>query len=281
MPRKRHSRWLVRLGRLSLCAIAAPALACTVAVLVDGGRVLFCNNEDWSDPQTRLWFVPSATHYGCAYVGFGNGWGQGGVNTQGLAFDGVAGFREEWVHDGVQPKAPRHSVERMLESCANVEDAIAFYTRYFEPAFAGAKIVVADRSGASAVIGAKDGRLEVVRRASSFAFGYGGKRVAPLLTEACDATAARAGELLKAAQQPGRYGTKYSNVFDLWTGDIIVYQFASERPVARLNLAVELKKGGHYYDLPAIAQQMNEPLRPLSAMTPEGQSEAEPVLVDP
>lgn len=281
MPRKRHSRWLVRLGRLSLCAIAVPALACTVAVLVDGGRVFFCNNEDWSDPQTRLWFVPSATHYGCAYVGFGNGWGQGGVNTQGLAFDGVAGFREVWEHDGVQPKAPRHSVERMLESCANVEDAIAFYTRQFEPAFAGAKLVVADRSGASAVIGAKDGRLEVVRRASSFVFGYGGKRVAPLLAESGEANAARAGELLKTAQQAGRYGTKYSNVFDLWTGDIIVYQFASERPVARLNLAAELKKGGHYYDLPAIAQQMSEPLRPLSAMTPEGQSETEPVLVDP
>ncbi len=272
---------LVRLARLICFMITGPALACTVAVLVDGGRVLFCNNEDWSDPQTRIWFVPSATHYGCAYVGFGNGWGQGGFNTQGLAFDGVAGFQEEWEHDGVQPKAPRHSVERMLESCANVEDAIAFYTRYFEPAFAGAKLVVADRSGASAVIGAKNGRLEVVRRASSFVFGYGGKRVAPLLAESAEASATRAAELLRTAQQTGRYGTKFSNIFDLWTGDIHVHQFASERPVARLNLAVELKKGGHYYDLPAIAQQMSEPLRPLTAMVPGGEPEGEPILVDP
>jgi len=270
-----------RLARLICFAIAGPALACTVAVLVDGGRVLFCNNEDWSDPQTRLWFVPSATHYGCAYVGFGNGWGQGGLNTQGLAFDGVAGFREEWEHDGVQPKAPRHSVERMLESCANVEDAIAFYTRYFEPAFAGAKLVVADRSGASAVIGAKDGRLEVVRRVSSFVFGYGGKRVAGRLAASPAASPAGAAQLLQTAQQTGRYATKYSNIFDLGTGDIYVHQFASERPVARLNLAVELKKGGHYYDLPAIAQQMTEAPRPLSTMVPAGDTEAEPVLIDP
>ncbi|MGE3309164.1 MAG: hypothetical protein AB7O66_04275, partial [Limisphaerales bacterium] len=44
---------------LALAAIAVPtASACTIILLTDGNNVLFCNNEDWSDPKTRIWFIP-------------------------------------------------------------------------------------------------------------------------------------------------------------------------------------------------------------------------------
>ena len=72
--------------------ISAPLRACTILVLTDTNRVLFCNNEDWSNPRARIWFVPAgAKHYGCVYVGFDDGFAQGGLNTQGLASDWVAG----------------------------------------------------------------------------------------------------------------------------------------------------------------------------------------------
>lgn len=59
----------------------SPASACTIFVLTDGTRTLFFNNEDWFNPATRLWFVPAAPdQLGCAFVGFDNGWAQGGVN---------------------------------------------------------------------------------------------------------------------------------------------------------------------------------------------------------
>jgi len=48
--------------------------ACTVFVLTDAKRVLYCSNEDWSNPKSRIWFVPAGDGYlGCAYVGFDNG----------------------------------------------------------------------------------------------------------------------------------------------------------------------------------------------------------------
>ena len=44
-----------------------PAEACTIFVLTDAQRALFCNNEDWVNPKTRIWFVPARQgHYGCA-----------------------------------------------------------------------------------------------------------------------------------------------------------------------------------------------------------------------
>ena len=47
---------------LALCGfISVPVHACTIFVLTDTNRALFCNNEDWSNPRTRIWFVPAGT----------------------------------------------------------------------------------------------------------------------------------------------------------------------------------------------------------------------------
>src|SRR5262245_49989976 len=77
--------------------LSLPVHSCTIFLLTDTDHVLFCNNEDWSNTKTRIWFVPAeAKHYGCVYVGFDDGFPQGGLNTEGLASDWVAGFQETW-----------------------------------------------------------------------------------------------------------------------------------------------------------------------------------------
>jgi hypothetical protein len=235
--------------------VAGDAPACTIAVLTDGKQALLCNNEDWSNPNTRIWFVPAeAGRHGCAFVGFDNGWAQGGVNTEGLAFDWVAGFRGSALEPKRKPVQGNPS-ERMLRSCATLDQAIAFYEAYEEPGFEYAKILVAERSGASAVIGARDGRLQIERLARSRAFGYRGDLVTGMLSTA-QVNVDWAAGMLRAARQGGRFPTQYSNVFDLKTGDIFVYRFqASDRPV-RLRLADELARGAHTYDLAVLQQQM-------------------------
>jgi hypothetical protein len=122
---------------LALCAVAAPpARSCSIFVLTDGRRTLFCNNEDWSNPKTRIWFVPGAPgRHGCAYVGFDDDWAQGGVNTKGLAFDWVAGFKEKWPRDPKKATVKGNSAQRMLETCATVEEAVAFYQKHYEESF--------------------------------------------------------------------------------------------------------------------------------------------------
>ena len=65
--------------------------ACTIFVLTEPGKTLFFNNEDYSNPATRMWFLPGGKDfYGVAYLGYNDNWAQGGVNTKGLAFDWVA-----------------------------------------------------------------------------------------------------------------------------------------------------------------------------------------------
>jgi hypothetical protein len=113
---------------LTCCLMAfQPARACTIFILTDTNRVLFCNNEDWSNPNTRIWFVPAGVgYYGCVYVGYDDGWARGGLNTEGLACDWVGGFTEEWKAGPRERCVRGNPTERLLESCASVSDAIAF-----------------------------------------------------------------------------------------------------------------------------------------------------------
>ena len=43
-------------GLAGFYSVELPASACTIFVLTDKDRALFCNNEDWSNPNTRIWF---------------------------------------------------------------------------------------------------------------------------------------------------------------------------------------------------------------------------------
>src|SRR5829696_2902774 len=123
----------VRLALALLIAGTKSVLACTIFILTDEDRALFCNNEDWFNRATRLWFVPAGPgHLGCAFVGFDNGWAQGGVNEAGVAFDWVAGEQQRYEPDSKLQLVRGNPSERMLETCTTIDDAIAFYRTYFE-----------------------------------------------------------------------------------------------------------------------------------------------------
>ncbi len=260
-PRGRE-RWTI--FALALCGwLSTTVQACTIFVLTDTNRALFCNNEDWSDPKTMIWFVPSGPdHYGCACVGFDDGLIQGGLNTEGFAFDWVAGSSEPWEPD---PNLPVSFGNRqLLETCATVEEAITFFKTHRELAFYWARILVADRTGASAIIGAKAGKLQVERATRSRGFGYGERKLdlAGAL-RASTPTLANGARILQASLHKGTYATKYSNIFDLKSGDIFLFPVPEREDQVNLNLAAELKKGPHYYDMPQIRSQLAQAPAPL------------------
>ena len=70
--------------------------------------------------------------------------------------------------------------------------------------------------------------------------------------------------ILKAARQEGKYATKYSNVFDLKSGDIYLFRFPDREEAVKLNLARELQEGGHYYDIPDLREPLTRKRKPLT-----------------
>lgn len=245
--------------------LVAPNYACTIFMLTDANRTLFFNNEDYSNPSTRIWFLPgNKEYYGVAYVGFDNDWAQGGVNTAGLAFDWVAGFQEQYVPESKLIKARYNPSERMLESCSTVSEAIAFYKKYQEPSFSYARIMIADKSGASVIIGARNGQLFFDTSTQSRGFGYGEKVLNELLAEAPQPTMKMGLPILQACYQEGQYATKYSSVYNLRSGEIFLALPGSQGSEIKINLTAELAKGEHYYNMIEIKKQLSQKPIPLS-----------------
>jgi hypothetical protein len=254
--------WRVWVLVLALICPVQAAVACTIFVLADTKHTLFFNNEDYSNPATRIWFQPATTtYYGCAYLGFNDDWAQGGVNAYGLAFDWVAGASGSYT-PAPELKTPQgNPAERMLESCKTVQQAIAFYHRYAEPGFASGAMLIADKTGASVIIHASHGQLQYELSHQSRGFGYGDATLKQQLLP----TLENGLPILQACRQQGQYATKYASVYDLRSGAIYLTSLAGKEESVQLDLAAELKKGGHYYDLPRIKQQMLQPPVPLLA----------------
>jgi hypothetical protein len=260
---KRSPLVMLVLVLLLTISIICPSFACTIFVLTDGHRVLFCNNEDWTNPNTRIWFVPGGNdYYGCVYVGYDDGWARGGMNTVGLACDWVGGFMENWQAD-VSTCVRGNPTQRLLESCATIEEAIAFFKKHKEPDFIRAKIFIADKNGKSAIIGSRDGKLQIEKSNQSNSFGYAFQISRECLARDSEPTMTNGSSILRACLQEGKYATKYSNVFDLKSGDIYLYQFHQNVESMHLNLRTEFDKGGHYYDMQQIHKQFPQAVMPL------------------
>jgi hypothetical protein len=238
--------------------------ACTIFVLTDDHQALFCNNEDYSNPNTRIWFIPGGGgRYGCVYVGFDNGWAQGGMNSEGLAFDWVAGYDEKWEPDPAMQTVLGNPSRSMLESCSNVDQAIEFYRSHRERSFSYAKTLIADRTGASVIIGAKDGHLQFEKLNQTRGFGFGRETLAKLLSESPAPSVDNGGRIMRACVQSGQFATKYSNIYDLKSGDVYLFPDPVQNQFVKINLSAELKKGAHYFDMHQIREQEAQPVRPL------------------
>ncbi|MBL7840941.1 MAG: hypothetical protein JNJ75_12410 [Cyclobacteriaceae bacterium] len=245
--------------------------ACTVFVLTDGKHTYFFNNEDFTNPKTRIWFVPEGKgHFGSAYVGFNDGEAQGGLNTKGLAFEWVTVDGDSYTVDSnyVPDKKKIHlnvnTAQWMLERCKTVQEAIKFYQKYSEPAFARTTLFIADKSGMSVIIGSKNGNLYFDTTIKSRGSGFGEATFDRLYKEGNTPSINEGAEILRQCVVPGDGGTKYSNSYDLKTGEIVFYNFANPNENTKLNLFEELKKGGHYYETSNISNQIHQTVMPLT-----------------
>ena len=70
-------------------------------------------------------------------------------------------------------------------------------------------------------------------------------------------------QILKQCVDTRNGGTKYSNSYNLTTGDIVFYQFGNTTETTSINLSKELEKGSHYYEISKIAEQTIQPAVPL------------------
>ena len=247
---------------LALIAITVDHVyGCTIFKVTGTGVTLVGNNEDWSDPDSKVWFfTPEKGKYGRVYFGFKDCRAQGGMNDQGLFYDWVARDKCDWKPDPHKDYFTGSLAEKILEESATVEQALNLYKRYNESSFANAKTMLVDKTGASAIVVWENGKLNIVRSRNGFqGIGRGYPVANEKLSKLERASVESVSSILDACVYGGEFPTRYSNVYDLQRGEVYVFLFRDQIPPVKLNLQEELHKGNHYYDIPYLTDQINQP----------------------
>ena len=124
-------RTTISLLILFICFLAPSADACTAFYAAYKGLILVGNNEDWWNPRTKMWFIsPGENKYGRVYFGFDDFWPQGGMNDQGLFFDGFATkplLVKKSIH---KPVYKGNLIDKIMSECATINEVLNVLEKY-------------------------------------------------------------------------------------------------------------------------------------------------------
>ena len=257
-----------RLASLVLCVCACVLVrsavldACTAFCATGGGLVLVGNNEDWSNPLTKLWFVPATPgSFGRMYVGFDDMYPQGGMNERGLWFDGFAVPLVKAAPSGL-PGFPGNIVDRAMAECSTVEDVIRLFTQYDRSFLSRGILMFADASGDAVAI-----EVDAMVRKTRNHFVQTNFHQSRSITDndrrfrtATDMLERAGGDIsvdlfrtiLGATFQKGPAPTLYSNIYELRSRTMHLYYFHDFERAVTFRLAEELPKGARVLDIPAL-----------------------------
>lgn len=211
---------------------------------------------------------------------------QGGMNDKGLFIDANAlpptgwkaeSGKPEWRESSLRKffgmstteKDAEYFMKTILLTCATVNDVKAFINKYNHPVLAHAKFPVADRTGASMIIEFGQGRVQLIERkewyqiSTNFVISDLTDQNYPcwryttakkLFQEAKKLDVPLIRNILKATHQEDNQWiyTVYSNIYDLKSGTIYLYNRSNFDKVVTLNLEEELKKGKRVVELPSL-----------------------------
>jgi hypothetical protein len=242
---------------------------CTTVYATDGRQMLGGNNEDSREPLTKVWFVPAKEGtFGLVLFGYGSYRAQGGMNDQGLFFDFLSVPKELPIPtEGKQvwPGA-NYMVYDAMAQCATVACVVEMFENYYDAESWSMQVFFGDATGESAIIEPQ----AILRQSGGYqvATNFYQSTIAPqdpasacprykTASEMLEGSPALSVEYMRdvmaAVHQDGpRSLTIYTNVYDLANRIVYLYYFSDYEHVAVIDLAEELAKGAHAYDLPAL-----------------------------
>jgi hypothetical protein len=247
-----------------------PGQGCSTVYATDGQQMLGGNNEDSSEPLTKVWFVPATEDtFGLVLFGYSNFRAQGGMNDQGLFFDFQTGPTElPVILEGKQPyTGTNFIVYDAMARCATVACVVEMFEKYYDRESLPYQHLFGDATGESAIIEPQvilrqQGGYQVATNfyQSTYAPEKRGQaclryKTATGMLEGSPALSVEyMRDVMAAVHQDQPWGPKtvYTNVYDLVNRMIYLYYFSDYEHVVVLDLDEELAKGAHAYDMAAL-----------------------------
>jgi hypothetical protein len=269
---------------------------CTVIYGTDDDFAFGGNNEDYSNPDTRIWFIPSENgRYGRALVGYEGFFWQGGMNDQGLFFDVMAVDNPIEVDQGIKSRYEGSLPAKALAECAKVDCVLDLFQEYhafdtwtfqfmFGDAFGNSVIIEPEENsfGGSYLVGTNFYQSMTNLNSCRYCFRYWTARN---LFEAADGLSLELiRDVLNETHLEDVRPTQYSTIYDLKEKDIYLYFFYNFEQVRVFDLEEELAKGYHVYDMELLFPDSTEYLlfsRQEWARQSDAREAYEPVDLDP
>lgn len=238
---------------------------CTVFYAANDLVALGGNNEDSFNPRTKMWFIPPApAKHGVAFVGYEDLYPQGGMNDEGLFFDGLAVKVVRVPQEEGKPVYAGNLMVKALQECATVGCVLNLFSQYSRgPGIWNGQYLVGDSAGDSAIIEP----LAVIRKQGEYQVATNFFQSEVRLEDRMDLRYRTAGEMLgkaeafsvdlfrdilQATHQEGEAHTLYSTVYDLRRTTVYLYYFHDYERVVTFDLKTELSRGLHAYDMPGL-----------------------------
>ena len=253
-------------------------ISCTVFHASNESMAIGGDNEDWSDPNTYIYFIPSTdTEYGKVIVGYtGSYWIQGGMNEKGLFWDGLACPYLEVLNSTGKPYFPGNIFDYILNICDTCDKALDILDQYNMKILERAQILLGDQYGDSFIIEGDiiHNKNKYYQVATNFylsqhpdppypCWRYNTALAMFESNEADNLSVDFCASVLDAVHQEGAYPTQYSTVYDLKNQLIYVYYYHNFNQVKVFDLSEELMLGYHAYSIPDLFEKPPEkPVKP-------------------
>ncbi|MNS32567.1 Acyl-coenzyme A:6-aminopenicillanic acid acyl-transferase [compost metagenome] len=235
----------------------APSTACTIFIACNKQTVLVGNNEDYTPTvQTFLWVRPQQQNTnGYVFWGFEEQYPEGGMNDKGLFYDvAVLPQKAELIKDPKKADFEGYIVEKVLRECSTVEDVIKLVSKYNLTWYEKAQILVADKFGDYAIINASyiirptDKKFTLTNynlaNPANKDFKCWRRNTANQLLNNNPCTVDLFTKILEnTAQHETDNATLYSQICDLRSNTIYLYQRGNFSQVKKIDLPELLKAG--------------------------------------
>jgi tetratricopeptide (TPR) repeat protein len=226
------------------------------------GVTIVGNNEDQSNPNTRIWFEPGKNgNYGVVYVGFDNLFPQGGMNEFGLVYDGFTQSNRIVVDTVGKIKITSLELQKkIMQECKTVDEVKSIISKYNIAFLSSAVLRYVDKTGRylyvdgdSLVIGEKNYFVQTNVRPYENKKCWRSDKATRLLEHSYDATISDIKAVMDSIHQETKWGgTLYTTVYDLNNGKVYLYHFYDYSTVVTFDLGKELKKGQRALNIPEL-----------------------------
>lgn len=238
---------------------------CTICYVANDSIVLAGNNEDWKDPTTYIWFFPPQEEkHGWIKFGFGNGFPQGGMNDEGLFWDGTAcAYLPMPVSEAEKEKYPGPLMEKVITTCCDINEAREEFGAFYCDDQYRAQYLIGDAHGKSMIVEGDNilSGEEDYQILTNFYHSYpdlGGypcwryEMANSMLSSTYKLTPYFIGSILDVTHQEGNYPTQYSTIYDLKNSLIYLFYYHNFEEFIIIDLNEELKKGYRSVEIPGL-----------------------------